>query len=108
MTASDEYGHTYMRRNAINEYRDPPKDWIIHYWFSENDGWTFQNRGAERRIRIEIAPNVKWKTVRTMIDIYKGLDVSSLEYTDLSVQAKIYCCLEDMLTKKERESVFSG
>jgi hypothetical protein len=45
MTAKDRWGHETVKVDG--------KDVITHY-YSENDGWTYKNRGPERSLVVDV------------------------------------------------------
>jgi hypothetical protein len=70
----DIWGHTYFDANG-KRYQgksDKPQDWVIGYKFIENDGWSFVNRGSERKV--EIIYNSKCSTTEVKRIIKKCIE----------------------------------
>lgn len=69
MTAQDKWGYAYVYANGtVSETRIPGKKALIEYYYSENDGWTFMNRGPERSMRISFAPGMTCERLEQILE----------------------------------------
>ena len=75
MGADDVWGHTYVDViGRCYQTQQPPKAWVVHYNFRENDGFTFVRRGAERQVEVELNPIASSEDIDFLLQGYdKGL-----------------------------------
>lgn len=58
MTAKDQYGYIYIYSSGVISKK--PLDrrrLIVSYFYIENDGWPFINRGPEKTLHVKIGRN---------------------------------------------------
>lgn len=98
MSADDIYGHVYITKSGtfwpINSNKDSiPPNWVIHYYYRENNDYTFMRRGAERRLCIELNPHINLKYAAEIMNTLKK---------DSKENKKLHKCLEKMLAHHSR------
>ena len=60
MTARDNFGYRFIYGDRkITLKPRPSVNPIIDFYFSENDGWTYLNSGAERELCVTVHKKVK-------------------------------------------------
>ena len=69
MTAKDKWGYTtiYSGGQTVEERR-PGKGYIAHFYYSENDGWSFIRGGADRSLHIEFGRDVRCKDLGELVN----------------------------------------
>ena len=102
MTADDHWGHTYIDpRGKVFSEKDYPANWVIHYHFSENDGWTYMRHGPQRRILLRISPYTDFSEAEGAIENYK-LALAKKKKPD-EHEKRIFKGLERMIKGKSKE-----
>lgn len=82
MSADDCYGHTTL---CVQGTEIP----VATYYYVENDGWSYMNRGPERRLHFRADPRV------LVGDVLLALDTSKLS-------AKTRRAIEEALVRGDR------
>ncbi len=73
MTASDLYGYTYVDKDGnphIYNERDgiPVIDWVLSYYYSEDDGWSFMHKRRPTEIKASINKNCPPDLVKVVLE----------------------------------------
>lgn len=68
MSEYEEYGHCSITQDGkLHQSTNKPSNWMIHYYFGENDGWRLMRRGRETKIITEINRDYSAEEVRELV-----------------------------------------
>jgi hypothetical protein len=68
MSKQDEWGYTHINLNMIRDGKKIFNTELISYKYSENDGYSYMNHGAQRKIIIDIDKMVDTKLLEVLIE----------------------------------------
>ena len=70
MTAKDRWGHVFLYEDGTHSGKPSKKGKkiVVSFCYVENDGWTFMNSGANRKISLGVHSSVDQSELMEMIE----------------------------------------
>ncbi len=101
MTADDKWGHVYLTLDGkLHDFHGmsdpaPPKNWMVHYYYRENDGPTYMRKGPQRRLCLEFNGRFSLDEASSVMNKYGH------RIKDSTIRDNLYDLVEDREFSRE-------
>ncbi len=97
--AKDIWGHTYISKYGNFVTRRMP--YAVEYHYEGNEGWSFQNRGAERQIHVSIDAETTIDNLKVILHEELKIDWQVREVLEGMVQSGMIVRRKVMYDKEQ-------
>ena len=89
MTAREKWGYQYVYHDGtVADAEVPGRKYALCSFYTENDGWSFMNRGPEREMQIFFDPSLDCASLEKIVASAKGINQDAKGLVDKMVKER--------------------